>query len=98
MELQNERYLEERHEAFDEVLAKGDLAAARAIIDEVGEKGFEGEALFLHNTYNRVTGDDFVFEAYEHDEPLPILPEEDDAPSRDAHQWRREGDEKFPVT
>lgn len=50
---QNALWLEGKQEDFDVLLAKENWAGARAIIDELGENGFENEALFLHKALNR---------------------------------------------
>lgn len=51
--IQSTLWLEGKQEDFDVLLAKENWAGARAIIDELGENGFENEALFLHKAWNR---------------------------------------------
>ncbi len=73
--------VENAHADFDEALAQGKWADARAMIDSMGEQGFEMEALYMHKSYNRAWSEaGVVYVPYEHPTHHTITPAEDDAP------------------
>lgn len=53
MELHNEAWLESAQGDFETFLQKKEWKNARAVIDSVGENGFENEALAMHYNFNR---------------------------------------------
>ena len=53
MELHNEAWLESARGDFETFLADKNWKSARAVIDSVGENGFENDALKMHQKFNR---------------------------------------------
>lgn len=50
------RFLEDSQADFETFLSQRKFSDCLAIIDNLGELGYETEALFLHQAYNRVWG------------------------------------------
>lgn len=96
IDLQNERVLEGNWEDFDMFLAKNDYRNARALMDSVGENGWENDALRMHHLLNEAAKE-IHYEPISQEKMPDITPEEDDAPEAGVHSdWHQEGDEKFP--
>lgn len=49
--------IENLHADFDEFLSQRKFTDARAVIDNLGDMGFEHEAFLLHQAYNRAYQD-----------------------------------------
>lgn len=71
----NTNWIEAAKEAFETALDNGDMETAEAIKDDVGAKGFETSAIFLHQEINRVKADQITLEPYE--AVIPVITEEE---------------------
>lgn len=79
IDTQNEVVLEGKWEEFDTLLAKHDYTNARLLMENVGDNGWENDALRMHHLINEAEQEPH-YEPIEDSEIPFITPEEDDAP------------------
>ncbi len=77
IDTQNEVVLEGNWEDFDIFLSKHDYKNARALMDSVGENGWENDAIRMHHLINEAE-QELHYEPIEDSEAPFITPEEDD--------------------